>query len=118
MTRQHAYRTIVFFALFPFFLKTLLNNYKANFLSVKIIMERAFKCDICSEKFKSLSKLNHHISREHGKPAVLPKKRFDCNVCDKKFSKNRGLIDHIKTHTGERPFKCTAPDCGKAFAQR
>ena len=71
-------------------------------------MERAFKCDVCSEKFVSQPKLNRHVLREHGKPAVLPKRRFDCNVCGKKLNSNGILIKHMRTHTGERPFKCTA----------
>ncbi|GJQ65525.1 putative GDNF-inducible zinc finger protein [Trypoxylus dichotomus] len=39
-----------------------------------------------------------------------------CDICGLKCSTKYGLIEHIRTHTGDRPFKCEM--CGKGFAQR
>ncbi|CAM9811991.1 unnamed protein product [Lampetra planeri] len=41
-------------------------------------------------------------------------KPFKCTVCDKAFSQSSALKKHQTTHTGEKPFRCTL--CGKAFA--
>lgn len=41
--------------------------------------------------------------------------QYRCEVCRKLFNKNYNLRAHSRLHTGERPFKCTAPGCEKSF---
>ncbi|ESN93341.1 hypothetical protein HELRODRAFT_88911, partial [Helobdella robusta] len=41
-----------------------------------------------------------------------------CPVCHKHFSRSWLLKGHMRTHTGERPYKCHHPGCSKAFADK
>lgn len=40
-----------------------------------------------------------------------------CAVCQRTFPREKSLQAHLRTHTGERPYKCTFKDCSRAFAQ-
>lgn len=46
-----------------------------------------------------------------------PPPRFTCLVCSKSFTRRTTLNSHQRHHTGDRPFLCEFPGCGKAFAQ-
>ncbi|KAG1930289.1 GDNF-inducible zinc finger protein [Pimephales promelas] len=43
--------------------------------------------------------------------------RIRCNICNRVFPREKSLQAHKRTHTGERPYLCDYPDCGKRFVQ-
>ncbi|KAL8808527.1 MAG: hypothetical protein Q9182_000078 [Xanthomendoza sp. 2 TL-2023] len=47
-----------------------------------------------------------------------PQDRYVCQTCSKAFSRPSSLRIHSHSHTGEKPFKCPHPGCGKAFSVR
>ncbi|KAJ8259072.1 hypothetical protein COCON_G00180840 [Conger conger] len=105
--------------------------------------ENAFACDICSDHFRSASKLANH-QRTHFEPerphkcefpgcektfitfsALFSHNRthfreigqFTCTFpgCDKRYDKACRLKIHLRSHTGERPFMCDSEGCGWSF---
>ncbi|XP_076449383.1 uncharacterized protein LOC143285835 [Babylonia areolata] len=44
--------------------------------------------------------------------------RNKCGVCSRVFTRSWLLKGHMRTHTGERPFHCTWPQCQRAFADK
>jgi KRAB domain-containing zinc finger protein len=37
-------------------------------------------------------------------------KPFKCDICGNRFTQNATLLTHIRTHTGDKPFKCSICD--------
>ncbi|ORY97289.1 hypothetical protein BCR43DRAFT_411992, partial [Syncephalastrum racemosum] len=42
--------------------------------------------------------------------------RYLCPFCGKAFSRPSSLRIHTYSHTGEKPFVCPEPDCGRKFS--
>jgi hypothetical protein len=40
-----------------------------------------------------------------------------CEICQRKFTQLSHLQQHIRTHTGDKPYKCRHHGCTKAFSQ-
>jgi len=78
--------------------------------------DKAFTCsrDGCGRKFWTATHLRRHEVL-HDSTEV-----HECHVCGLTFPKTHFLREHIAaTHEPERrPFACTHPGCGMAFAMR
>ncbi|XP_071086176.1 polycomb protein PHO-like [Haliotis cracherodii] len=73
--------------------------------------EQELICRDCDVEFSSFSAYKAHMW-VHGKT------RNKCQICGKIFTRSWLLKGHMRTHTGERPFRCSYPDCDKAFADK
>ncbi|KAL8948813.1 MAG: hypothetical protein Q9222_005030 [Ikaeria aurantiellina] len=43
-------------------------------------------------------------------------KKHKCKVCDKRFTRPSSLQTHMYSHTGEKPYACEVPGCGRHFS--
>lgn len=42
-------------------------------------------------------------------------KSFKCSTCKRVFNKKANLKVHSRKHTGEKPYECSRPGCGRSF---
>ncbi|PSK34318.1 hypothetical protein B9Z65_8644 [Elsinoe australis] len=61
---------------------------------------------------------HHHYLSAANHPFPSVQDRYVCTTCKKAFSRPSSLKIHSHSHTGEKPFKCPHPGCGKAFSVR
>ncbi len=74
----------------------------------------------CNKIFGSLHEIVTHITVEHvGGPEIANHTCFweNCAREGKPFKAKYKLVNHIRVHTGEKPFPCPFPGCGKVFAR-
>jgi uncharacterized Zn-finger protein len=61
---------------------------------------------------------HHYISPSTAASFPQSQDRYICQTCNKAFSRPSSLRIHSHSHTGEKPFRCAHPGCGKAFSVR
>nr|XP_042896517.1 oocyte zinc finger protein XlCOF6-like [Parasteatoda tepidariorum] len=97
--------------------------------------EKPFSCTNCSQTFTQKISLQRHImkaictqKRNKKKKIVVVKflmrlqdktvlpATFKCTYCAYKTWNKSNMKVHLRTHSGEKPFKC--PSCSKCFTQK
>lgn len=81
---------------------------------------------ICGRQFDTIADMVYHIGETHLNNAYNTTGTSDqyhycfwkdCQRSMKPFKARYKLVNHIRVHTGERPFLCPFPACGKRFAR-
>lgn len=79
---------------------------------------KPFSCDQCDRSYPLKLSLAKHKAIKHNpnyKPPVrMPSKQ--CEECGKQFAYTHSLKTHMKTHSGEKSFKCN--HCGRRLTTR
>lgn len=81
-----------------------------NFVHSESRNEKKYSCTQCEKSFKEKGSLKKHQRTKHLNEFF----RHPCPYCGKMVAAST-MARHKLIHTGERPFKCTVPDCDKYF---
>ncbi|XP_034838824.2 zinc finger protein 468-like isoform X2 [Maniola hyperantus] len=87
--------------------------YMVNHYKLVHVRKSQHYCEQCDKHFINGFALRTHKKFVHEKNEK-PKNKI-CDLCGRGFHTNRMLINHKRTHTGERPHKCSY--CLATFAQ-
>ncbi len=75
--------------------------------------QKDFRCDFgnCDKCYRTKFSLKRHYLSHLGV------KQHQCPYCEKRFALAQYLSEHVNIHTGEKPFVCSYPSCGRCFRQ-
>ena len=75
---------------------------------------------MCNRMYMSLHEIVNHLTVDHvGGPENTDHACYweNCPREKKAFKAKYKLVNHVRVHTGEKPFPCPFPGCGKVFAR-
>lgn len=84
--------------------------YKASMLEhCSVCQAKSFSCHHCEKKYVNERQLKQHLALVKGI------KNHKCIICSKFFANVSDLKLHGRSHTNDRPYRCTFPGCQKKF---
>lgn len=81
----------------------------AKLAHMRMCNEKKFECDHCGRRYFSKTQLVRHLKILSGEISYI------CEVCSKSCASTMDLKLHRTSHTNERMYACSYPDCIKAF---
>ena len=75
---------------------------------------------MCGRVYHTLHDIVTHLTVDHiGGPEISDHTCYwqNCPREKKSFKAKYKLVNHVRVHTGEKPFPCPFPGCGKLFAR-
>ena len=72
-----------------------------------MVVERPYKCDVCSRKFIRATHLRRHMRIHTGE------KPFACHICGRRYARGDYLRAHIHAHRRDKVHKCK--HCSEVF---
>jgi len=75
---------------------------------------------VCRKVFQGMHEIVTHLTIDHvGGPEITDHTCYwqECSREQKPFKAKYKLVNHLRVHTGEKPFPCPFPGCGKIFAR-
>ena len=75
---------------------------------------------VCRKVFNGMHEIVTHLTIDHvGGPEITDHTCYwqECPREQKAFKAKYKLVNHLRVHTGEKPFPCPFPGCGKIFAR-
>lgn len=65
---------------------------------------------------KFLEQVEMYSKPKVTKSRVKPSKKHECPTCQKQFRGRSELQNHLRTHSGDKPLKCSFANCTKRYA--
>jgi len=75
---------------------------------------------MCNKVFHTMHDVVTHLTVDHiGGPEITDHACYwqNCSREKRPFKAKYKLVNHVRVHTGEKPFPCPFPGCGKMFAR-
>ncbi|KAF9512441.1 hypothetical protein BS47DRAFT_1297661, partial [Hydnum rufescens UP504] len=83
---------------------------------VKLYNGGPFESVVWSHVNQSGKRSGRNSQTANGSTAGATIGRYECNHCQKRFNRPSGLKIHLNTHTGDKPYLCPYPSCGRHFS--